>query len=111
MRSKGLDGEWSPVKVAKYHGVGSTVVQLLEERAKEKLESTKAENVWDEQLHASRKADQKTAWCDCCFAVGTSHLFTSSSSSTILFETAPALFANAGVNSSFAGFDIIVRAA
>ena len=111
VRSNGLDGEWSPVKVAKYHGVYSTVVQLLEERAKEKLETTKAENVWDEQLHASRKADQKTAWCDCCFAVGTSHLFTSSSSSTILFKTPPALFANAGVNSSFADSDIIVRAA
>ena len=88
VRSKGLDREWSPAKVARYHGTDSTVVQLLEEKAKakERLETTKTENVWDTQLHASRKADQKTAWCDCCFAVGTSHSFTSFSSSTILLK-------------------------
>ena len=77
VRSKGSDGEWSLLKVARYHGANSTVVQLLEEKAKEKLEITEAEIVWDKQLHASRKADQKTAWCDCCFAVGTSHSSTS----------------------------------
>ena len=76
VRCKGLNGEWSPVKVARYHGAASEVVQLLEEKAMEKLETTKGEDIWDKKFHASRKADQKTAWCDCCFAVGTSHSFT-----------------------------------
>ena len=90
VRSRGLDREWSPVKVARYHGADSTVVQLLEEKAEEKanekLETTKADSTSDEQVHTSRKADQKTACCDCCFAVGTSHSFTSFSSSTVPFQ-------------------------
>ena len=65
------DQEWSPVKIARYHGVDSRVIRLLEERAKEKLETTRSDNVWDEELHASRQADRKEAWCDCCFAVST----------------------------------------
>ena len=69
VRSKGLDREWSPVQIARYHGADSTVVQLLEEKAKEKLETTNAETMSDKQLYAPKKADQKTAWCDCCFAV------------------------------------------
>ena len=111
VRSKGLDREWSPVEVAKYHGADSTVIQLLEEKAKEKLETTKAEIVSDKQFHSSRKADQKTAWCDCCFAVSTPHLFTSFSSSTVLLKPPPALSANVGINSSSADSNIIARAA
>ena len=112
VRSNGVDREWSPVKVARYHGADTTVIQLLEEKAKEKLESMKAESVWDRQSHTSRKADQKTAWCDCCFAVGTSHSFTWFSSRTVPSKTPPASSANAaGVNSSFADSDIVVRAA
>ena len=66
--AKGLDRDWSPSKVARYHGVNSKVIRLLEEKAKEKLEETG--RVWDEKFHASRQADRKTGWCDCCFAVG-----------------------------------------
>ena len=69
--SKGPNRGWSPVKVARYHGVDSRVIRLLEERAKDKLETTRSDNVWDEKFHASRQADQKEAWCGCCFAVST----------------------------------------
>ena len=63
--------EWSPVKIATYHGVDSSIILLLKERAKEKLETSRSDNVWDEKLHASRQADRKEAWCGCCFAVST----------------------------------------
>ena len=66
--TKGLDRDWSPVKVARYHGVDSRVIQLLEEKAKEKLQDTGG--VWDEDFHASRQADPiDTCYCDCCLAV------------------------------------------
>lgn len=66
--TKGLDQDWSPVKVARYHGVDSRVIRLLEEKAKEKLNDT--QDGWDEEFHAWREADEKDLWCDCCFAVG-----------------------------------------
>ena len=69
VRAKGLDQEWSPVKVAKYHGANGKVIRLLERKAKEKLEATGGENAWDEEFHASRKAAQKSSWCDCCLSV------------------------------------------
>lgn len=69
VRGKGLDQEWSPVKVAKYHGVDRRVIRLLEEKAKDKLKATGSENAWDTDFHASRKAARKNSWCDCCFSV------------------------------------------
>lgn len=68
--TKGLDHDWSPVKVARYHGVDSRVIRLLEEKAKEKLKDT--QHGWDEEFHKSTEADKKHVWCDCCFAVGDS---------------------------------------
>ena len=66
--TKGLDRDWSPVKVARYHGVDSRVIHLLEEKAKEKLQDTGG--VWDEDFHASRQADRiDGCYCDCCFVV------------------------------------------
>ena len=69
VRGKGLDQEWSPVKVAKYHGVDRRVIQLLEKKAKEKLEAMGSGNAWDAEFHASRKAARKDSWCGCCFSV------------------------------------------
>ena len=66
--AKGMDRDWSPVKVARYHGVDSGVIHLLEEKAKEKLQRTGG--VWDEDFHASRQADRiDGCYCDCCFVV------------------------------------------
>ncbi len=72
VRTTGLDREWSPVKVARYHGVDNRVIRLLEKKAKEKLEATRADSAWDEKFHASRKAAGKDGVkCDCCFLVRT----------------------------------------
>lgn len=68
--TKGLYQDWSPVKVARYHGADSRVIRLLEETAKEKLKDTQDE--WDEEFHMSREADERDVWCDCCFVVGDS---------------------------------------
>ena len=68
--TKGLDRDWSPVKVARYHGMDSRVIELLEERAKEKLHDTGG--VWNEELHASRQANRiNDCYCYCCLTVGT----------------------------------------
>ena len=66
---KGLDRDWSPAKIARYHGVDGKVIRLLEEKAKEKLNN--AGGLWDEESHASRQADRKSEWCDSCLVVST----------------------------------------
>ena len=71
VKGKGSDREWTAVKVARYHGVDSRVIRLLEEKAKEKLSVTNSEDSGDDRLHKSRKASEKNAWCDSCFSVGT----------------------------------------
>ena len=77
--AKGLDRDWSPVKVARYHGANSRVIQLLEEKAKEKLHDTGG--VWDEDFHASRQADRiNDCYCYCCLTVGAFRSFQRQSS-------------------------------
>lgn len=72
VRAKGLDQDWSPVKVARYHGVNERVIRLLKEKAKEKLKDTKAGDVWDDKYDESRAAaNSEEVYCDCCFSVGT----------------------------------------
>ena len=69
VRGKGLDREWSPVKVARYHGVDDAVIQLLMAKAKEKLAAEGEEDTWDEAFHASKRAQRGTANCDSCLSV------------------------------------------
>ena len=72
IKTKGLDQDWSPVKVARYHGVHERVISLLEEKAKEKFKDTKSGDLWDEKCHQSRTAARwEEITCDCCFSVGT----------------------------------------
>ena len=66
-----LGRDWSPVKVARYHGQDHRVIELLEEKAKEMLEATNGEDTWNDKDHASRKADREDATCHCCDLVGT----------------------------------------
>jgi len=66
IRVKGLDREWSPVKVARYHGIDDAILQLLMEKAKDKL----GEDMWDETPHASAKAVEINEYCDSCLSVG-----------------------------------------
>lgn len=69
VRGKGLDQEWSPVKVARYHGADDVVVQLLMAKAKERLAAEGKENSWDEAAHTSEKAFEQMADCDGCLLV------------------------------------------
>lgn len=69
VRGKGLDREWSPLKVARYHGVDDAVIQLLTAKAKEKLAAEGEEDTWDEAFHASKRAQRGTAICDSCLSV------------------------------------------
>ena len=72
VRAKSSGQDWSPVKVARYHGQDSRVIELLEEKAKEMLEATNDEDSWNEKDQESRKADRKNGiTCDCCYLVGT----------------------------------------
>ena len=66
VRGKGLDREWSPVKVARYHGVDDALVQLLMAKAKEKLAAEGENDTWDEVFHASGKALKQSPTCDSC---------------------------------------------
>lgn len=66
---RAFDREWSPVKVARYHGVNMNVIQLLEKNAKEKLEASGGKNRWDERFHALEKAMPKNIFCSCCLSV------------------------------------------
>lgn len=70
VRGKGLDGEWSPVKVARYHALDDAVIQLLMTKAKEKLAAKGEKDMWDEAFHTSKKAQKQKAFCDSCLLVG-----------------------------------------
>ncbi|KAH0557197.1 hypothetical protein GP486_005013 [Trichoglossum hirsutum] len=67
VRGKGLDREWSPVKIARYHGLSDAVIQLLMAKTKDKLEAEGNEDAWDEAFHTSGKAQQQNCYCDSCF--------------------------------------------
>lgn len=69
VRGKVLDQEWSPVRVARYHGVDDATVQLLITKAKEKLAAEGDEDSWDEAFHASKKGLKQTVYCDSCLLV------------------------------------------
>ncbi|KAL8876142.1 MAG: hypothetical protein Q9198_005608, partial [Flavoplaca austrocitrina] len=68
VRGKGLDREWSPVKVARYHGVDDAIIQLLMAKAKEKLAAEGEEDTLDEAFHASKRAERWSSNCDSCLS-------------------------------------------
>lgn len=43
------------------------IIRLVEEKAKAKLETTRREDVGDEELHASKEVVVKKTRCECCF--------------------------------------------
>jgi len=69
IKGKGLDREWSPVRVASYHGADDAVVQLLIAKAKKKLAAEGKENTWDEAFYVSREAPELEVYCDGCLFV------------------------------------------
>jgi ankyrin repeat protein len=91
IRGKGLDREWSPVKVARYHGTDDAILQLLMEKAKDKLIGERGKDMWDETLHASAKAVEINEYCDSCLSVGFATLSPLISPITITIPSIPFL--------------------
>ncbi|KAE9371781.1 ankyrin [Stipitochalara longipes BDJ] len=63
---KGLDRDWTPIKLARYHGVGESVIDLLTSKTKEKLEAER--KTFDESLHASKEGMKQAGSCDSCLS-------------------------------------------
>ncbi|KAK7530751.1 ankyrin repeat-containing domain protein [Phyllosticta citribraziliensis] len=58
---RGHEGDWSPLKLARYHGAPEEIQKLLTPG-----EESKAAKNWDEDEHRSRKAARHFAYCSCC---------------------------------------------
>ncbi|KAK8172113.1 ankyrin repeat-containing domain protein [Phyllosticta citrichinensis] len=67
--SRGHEGDWSPLKLARYHGAPEEIQKLFTPG-----EEIKAAKSWDEDEHRSRKAARHSAYCDCCLFVNTPHV-------------------------------------
>ncbi|EWZ35178.1 hypothetical protein FOZG_11211 [Fusarium oxysporum Fo47] len=55
------DREWSPLKMARFHGASQEVVELLTASP-----SKKKEDDWKSKFHVSKKAARTTGFCDLC---------------------------------------------
>ncbi|KAL9562989.1 hypothetical protein ACKAV7_012731 [Fusarium commune] len=55
------DREWSPLKMARFHGASQEVIELLTASP-----STKKEDDWKSKFHVSKKAARTTWFCDLC---------------------------------------------
>jgi len=64
---KGLDRDWTPIKLARYHGVEESVIELLISKTKEKLEAEG--KTFDESFHASKEGRKQAGSCDSCLSV------------------------------------------
>ncbi|EOD51654.1 putative ankyrin repeat protein [Neofusicoccum parvum UCRNP2] len=59
--SRGPDGkQWSPLKLANYHGAKQETLDLLTPKIKTSAEG----KAWDEEFHKSEKAFHQTQFCD-----------------------------------------------
>lgn len=66
--SNGVEREWPPLKLARYHGAPQDVLDLLTPEEK----TGKDGKQWDEKEHSSMKAFKTSVYCDCCLFVSTS---------------------------------------
>ncbi|KAH7473314.1 hypothetical protein FOMA001_g12560 [Fusarium oxysporum f. sp. matthiolae] len=55
------DREWSPLKMARFHGASQEVIELLTASP-----SKKKEDDWKSKFHVSKKAARTTGFCDLC---------------------------------------------
>lgn len=70
VKGKGLDREWTPIQVARYHSIDDEVVELLVKNTKEKLGK---EELYIEAEHACLKASEQVGSCDSCHCVSPPH--------------------------------------
>jgi ankyrin repeat protein len=69
VRGQSWDQEWSPLKLAMYHGASDEVVKLLTPKIKKRVSKKGEEEVWDPKFHASHRASRTLAYCDVCLFV------------------------------------------
>jgi ankyrin repeat protein len=68
-RGLGWDQEWSPIKLAMYHGASDEVIQLLTPKSLVRKQPGQRREKWDHEFHKSRKAQRQDAYCDVCLCV------------------------------------------
>ena len=66
VKGKGVDQEWSALKLAKYHSASPEIIALLTPDIKKRVKEDGDEETWDPQLHRSRKARSQNGYCDAC---------------------------------------------
>ncbi|PVH77724.1 ankyrin, partial [Cadophora sp. DSE1049] len=66
VKGKGLDRTWTPIQVARFHGIDDEMIQLLVRKTKEKLAK---EELYIEAEHACPKASEQVGSCDSCHCV------------------------------------------
>ena len=67
---RGIEREWTPIKVARYHDVDAEILDMLVAETKEK--GQRSGKAWNESVHASQKAGSQVGSCDSCFIVSSS---------------------------------------
>ncbi|KAH8654475.1 ankyrin repeat-containing domain protein [Tricladium varicosporioides] len=68
VRGKGLEHEWSTVKLANFHGFDDACVNLLTKAAQEKMAKDGEGEVWNPEFHASKHGWRSTGTCGGCLS-------------------------------------------
>jgi ankyrin repeat protein len=84
VRGKGLDRDWSPLKVARYYGAAERVIELLTPKLKRRANKRGEEESWDERFHLSKEAvGNSSGYCDGCLLVSFPAIILSHSKSLV----------------------------
>ncbi|KAG9230837.1 ankyrin repeat-containing domain protein [Amylocarpus encephaloides] len=62
---QGIDREWSPLKLARFYGMGEDIQNLLTPSPKRRIVDGKEEE-WDPTLHNSGESQDHSGYCDVC---------------------------------------------
>lgn len=78
--TNGYEQEWSPLKLARYHGADDATLKMFTP-----IEKTgKDGRQWDDEGHRSMKANRTMTSCDCCLFVSTLFSFPTTMSLTLM---------------------------
>lgn len=66
VKGKGLDREWTPIQIARFHGIDDEIIQFLVKKTKERLGK---DELYIEKEHACPKASEQVGSCDSCHCV------------------------------------------
>jgi hypothetical protein len=73
-RGQGYDQDWSPLKLARYHGASTKVLRLLVPEKQRRVNEKGEGDIWDPEFHKSRRAQVEDLFCAACFFVSILHL-------------------------------------